>query len=703
MRTSEKNDEVAECKNITGPYGLGDYTEPFKNSKVAWIKCPSVHVGIYKEKTFETLLFEDTVVRTGLDGYYWNVDETGLVSIQSNGDVITSINQTANSIVSIASGVSPNLCKGAATDKTSLFDWVIGSSGDKVTNYSKSQEITAPNTDCSPIGTGLLVSTLDTQCTYNVSNFKLTEGYYGIRLSSTSVTTGGTITIGYDGPLLYENYSAPSGKAIAISPEYNGKGIKFTVPETLLGNDCILSFYASQNGGNVCVKANNNTYQFETTDSVKRYVLKLNKLASPDVIIYKDSTDFTLYISSIQFEKGSLVTDWKDYGQDVSSIIQEASRIEARVENIEGKQSKLEQTAGEIKAKVDNLEKGTTASVRVEGDTIVADVTSGDGQSTGLTIDTSGSTFSGKVAANAFQVNTGGVTNITQDDLTKGVMWLTTISAAKEALKNVIGNSIQIVGLSAAASTQANLPIFLIKVGGSAESLEGANFFVLNPLQLTNNEGVQVNFEEVKNSLIYSQNYSSITAKWLYTNTSSNTNNYFYGDNDKIYSHPNIGSEITNQITIQGLFREFGIYFQVRSERNGECYVKVPAIEYVLSEVDQDSMQQLRGRYISTIIPQYNEETNKVYYYFYNSKDDNYTFLKTPIKITDSSKTIKIYDLTAVDPNNYIYKTGTIYEYSIDNTIGFTYFTEYTDTLQEAYLFDEQYYQDLKTTSNIQV
>ena len=53
---------------------------------------------------------------------------------------------------------------------------------------------------------------------------------------------GGTITIGYDGPLLYENYSAPSGKAIAISPEYNGKGIKFTVPETLLGNDCILSF-----------------------------------------------------------------------------------------------------------------------------------------------------------------------------------------------------------------------------------------------------------------------------------------------------------------------------------------------------------------------------------------------------------------------------------------------------------------------------
>ena len=354
MRTSEKNEEVAKCKNITGPYGLKDYTEPFKNSEVAWIKCPSVHVGIYKEK-FNTLLFEDTVVRTGLDGYYWNVDENGLVSIQSNGDAMTSINQTANSIVSIASGVSPNLCKGAATDKTSPFTWVTGSDGKKVINYSISEEITAPNTECEA-GTGLLVSTSDNQCTYYDSNFKLNEGYYGISLSPNPVTEGGKITIGYDGPLISDNYGAPSGKAIAISSEYNGKGIKFTVPETLLGNDCILSFYASQTDkGTVYVKANNNTYQFTTTNSVKRYVLKLNNLSSREITIYKDQSNdqsSILYISSIQFEKGSLVTDWKDYGQDVSTIIQEASKIEAKVENIEGKQSEIEVTANGIKTEV---------------------------------------------------------------------------------------------------------------------------------------------------------------------------------------------------------------------------------------------------------------------------------------------------------------------------------------------------------------
>ena len=239
---------------------------------------------------------------------------------------MTSINQTANSIVSIASGVSPNLCQGAATKKTSLFDWIDLSNGSPVTNYSKSQIITAPNKECKA-GTFSSVPLSGTQYTYSASNFELNEGYYGISLSPTSVTTGGTITIGYDGPLLYENYSAPSGSAIAISGDYNGKGIKFTASNALKGDDYILSFYASStNASIVYVKANNTIYQFETTSNVKRYVLKLNKLSSLDVTIYKDQEDSSsssiLYISSIQFEKGSLVTDWKDYGQDVSSIIQ---------------------------------------------------------------------------------------------------------------------------------------------------------------------------------------------------------------------------------------------------------------------------------------------------------------------------------------------------------------------------------------------
>lgn len=390
MQTSKKSETPLSCtKDIDGPYILNNSNQLDKEgAKVAWIKCPSVHVGIYKENTFETLLFEDTVVRTGLDGYYWNVDEKGVVSLQSNGDVITSINQTANSIVSIASGVSPNLCKGAATKKTSLFDWINLSNGSPVTNYSKSQIITAPNKECEA-GTFSSVPSSGTQYTYSASNFELNEGYYGISLSSTSVTTGETITIGYDGPLLSNNYSAPSGSAIAISGDYNGKGIKFTASNALKGSDYILSFYASStNKSIIYVKANNTIYQFETTSSVKRYVLKLNKLSSLDVTIYKDQEDSSpssiLYISSIQFEKGSLVTDWKDYGQDVSSIIQEASRIEARVENIEGKQSQIELTANDIllqvqdvNVKIDNKQIELNGDTKVNGSLTLTDADQG--------------------------------------------------------------------------------------------------------------------------------------------------------------------------------------------------------------------------------------------------------------------------------------------------------------------------------------
>ena len=528
--TTTSTGEQLTLNNINGPYGLGNYEKLVETSTVAWIKCPSVHVSIYKENTFDTLLFEDTVVRTGLDGYYWNVDENGWVSVQSNGDVMTSINQTANSIVSIASGVSPNLCKGAATGKTSPFTWVIGSTGEKVTSYHNSKTITAPSTDCRPIGTGLLVSTSGNQHTYSAPNFELSEGYYGISFPPNSVTTGGTIDVGYDGPLLYENYSAPSGKAIAISSEYNGKGIKFTVPETLRGNDCILSFYASQNRGNVCVKANNNTYQFTTTNSVKRYVIKLNNLQSTDVIIYKDSTQSTtLYISSIQFEKGSLVTDWKDYGQDVSTIIQDASSIRAEVESfkdtyatktevnvaaegirsevarIEGQQAELkstvEQTPNNIRTEVetklqdyattsyvDNYAKGIdmatvvndirTAGINIKnGETDVTDgkiyPNSGSVELTGQVIATNFMVKSEAQSIEAFRQN---------DDI---VMCITTWGNAKGLGTN------ETITLG---DEDNDVPVFVVKSNGK--------YFILNPLLLTNS-GIQPAIYDAISTLLY--------------------------------------------------------------------------------------------------------------------------------------------------------------------------------------------------------
>lgn len=482
MQTSKKSKQPLKLTNIKGPYKLDENNKlTDQNVKVAWIKCPSVHVGIYEDTEFQTLLFEDTVVRTGLDGYYWNVDENGVVSVQSNGDVMTSINQTANSIVSIASGVSPNLCPGAATKKTSLFKWIDLSNGSEVTSYFNSQPITSSYTG--DIGT------------YDSGAFKFNEGYYG-----TYTSNEGTITINYDGPLLSNNYSAPSGSAIAISGDYNGKGIKFTASNALKGDDYILSFYASStNASIVYVKANNTIYQFETTSNVKRYVLKLNKLSSLDVTIYKDQEDSSsssiLYISSIQFEKGSLVTDWKDYGQDVSSIIQDASSIRAEVTSIKEEQTELHSfinvtTEGiksevatikkgqeELKSYIDEKPTGIDMATVVNGiRTAGINIKNGTNEVKNGKIDpNSGSVeLTGQVIATNFMVKSGAQSlSEMRREGSEIVMCITTWGNAKDVLGT--NETIQNSGLS------DDSPVFVIK--------SGSKFFVLNPLVLTNSSG----------------------------------------------------------------------------------------------------------------------------------------------------------------------------------------------------------------------
>lgn len=501
MQTSKKSKQPLKLTNIKGPYKLDENNElTDQNVKVAWIKCPSVHVGIYKENTFKTLLFEDTVIRTGLDGYYWNVDEDGVVSVQSNGDVMTSINQTANSIVSIASGVSPNLCGGAATNKTSLFDWINLSNGSEVTSYFNSQPITSSYTG--DIGT------------YDSGAFKFNEGYYG-----TYTSNEGTITINYDGPLLSNNYSAPSGSAIAISGDYNGKGIKFTTSNALKGSDYILSFYASStNESIVYVKANNTIYQFETTSSVKRYVLKLNKLSSLDVTIYKDQEDSSpssiLYISSIQFEKGSLVTDWKDYGQDVSSIIQDASSIRAEVTSIKEDQTELRssitETAGNIRTEVetklqgyattsyvDNYAKGIDMAAVVNGiRTAGINIKNGETDVTdGKIYPNSGSVeLTGQVIATNFMVKSGkhSISEI-QNENSGIVMCITTWGNAKKLGTN------ETITLG---DNDDDVPVFVVRSNGK--------YFILNPLLLTNSGIYPASYKAISTLLYKSDAYITL-------------------------------------------------------------------------------------------------------------------------------------------------------------------------------------------------
>jgi hypothetical protein len=58
-------------------------------NSIHWNTCTSVVISYYSS-TYQ-LLYENTIVRTGMDGYYFNVDETGLLSIQSSSENISSL------------------------------------------------------------------------------------------------------------------------------------------------------------------------------------------------------------------------------------------------------------------------------------------------------------------------------------------------------------------------------------------------------------------------------------------------------------------------------------------------------------------------------------------------------------------------------------------------------------------------------------
>lgn len=70
-------------------------------NSIHWNTCTSVVISYYSS-TYQ-LLYENTIVRTGMDGYYFNVDETGLLSIQSSSENISSLYQNTTELVSTIS------------------------------------------------------------------------------------------------------------------------------------------------------------------------------------------------------------------------------------------------------------------------------------------------------------------------------------------------------------------------------------------------------------------------------------------------------------------------------------------------------------------------------------------------------------------------------------------------------------------------
>ncbi len=86
-------------------------------NSIHWNTCTSVVISYYSET--HQLVYETTIVRTGLDGYYFDVDDNGLISIQSTSKGISSLSQTATEI---SSTISTSLRNNLLTKSTDAWN-----------------------------------------------------------------------------------------------------------------------------------------------------------------------------------------------------------------------------------------------------------------------------------------------------------------------------------------------------------------------------------------------------------------------------------------------------------------------------------------------------------------------------------------------------------------------------------------------------
>ena len=327
---------------------------------IAWLNCANVTVQGYATQEDTKPILQLSIPRTGLDGYFWSVDDSGLISVQSNGTTISALTQTADTLSSIITS-GENFCIGGRCDKIdgvnvqSSIDGTASVEDNKA--YSSKYVITA---------TGLLI--------FKTNGIKAGKQYY----------------------LYYEGSADTRCKITGDSDNYEAN--KYN------------GFIAKQDNPNL--------------------VFAYEKIPSQE--------SFT--VSSVMVSTSSS-GDWKPY----DAI------------------SKLEQTVDKIQATV-----GDTA-ISVQDGEIVAKVDTNNTQSTGLTINKNGSTFTGKVAATAFQLNKAVNNSILDLSDSTAIMWLTTWN-------QVQNSNITIRNTAADAIPDSDFPVFLIK--------SGSDYYVLNPLRI---------------------------------------------------------------------------------------------------------------------------------------------------------------------------------------------------------------------------
>lgn len=432
---------------------------------IAWLNCANVTVQGFEKQEDTKPILQLTVPRTGLDGYFWSVDDSGLISIQSNGTAISTLTQTANTLSSIMTS-GENLCIGGKCDKIDGFNVSCldeTAKSEQEDSYSSKYYITAND---------------------------------AITFKTNGIKTGNTYYVSWEGT-----------KEFCC---------------TISGTD-----YPGEN-----------SFLFNSTED------------NPQLTFTPKTEESSFTISSVMVSTSSS-GDWKPY----DAI------------------SKLEQTVDKIQATV-----GDTA-ISIQDGEIVAKVDTDNTQSTGLTINKNGSTFTGKVAATAFQLNKTINNNPLDLSDSTAVMWLTTWGQVQD------DNNITISNTAADAIPDTDFPVFLIK--------NGSNYYVLNPLKINASD------KEGYTQRIYYLNKSY---------TTDNTLIYKYYDESNGYSNCWQDKKKQN-VTINNIIKSVSTFAPVVKSYTSDAYTG-----YIgLSPSDEDQIKNTTSKKIIDA------------YYFTNFNYDFYT------------------------------------------------------------------------------
>lgn len=383
-------------------------------------------------------------------------------TVTNNEGRISQVEQSATKVESTISGIAGNMCLGAACDSNAVNNYYI--------SY------------CEIPG---VVST-------NASTWK------GCIVSSDS----------------------ESLTSYVVLKEGSSHKIKFKVNPFISGQPYIISFYAKCDSDTVQLQCNaavgenatdkdNPSNSYITVDTTwKRYALTLTPIYQGNnpsvelqylVLFFKeDTTQVNTSIAKMLIQRGEILNKWQDYGID--------------------ELSQIRQTAEDITLQVAN----TALSLNADG-TIVANV-QGKTQKSGLTITESGSTFTGKVAADTFAL-TNLATSFSPAE--NEVLWFTTVGALQSQFPN--DSTLQ-------SNTGENLcPVMVIKSENQyyytkLTALGTPSYIPISGLYKLVHDSVSKHVT-VTEAAVFSRTTDSTTAYYQLSNgnyTQLSDNNYYY-------------------------------------------------------------------------------------------------------------------------------------------------------------------------------